>query len=105
MNFENENLKTVRSELVRKLEKEWRRKSKSAEAVVIQKGEIARVSSPKPAGVDIWIKAKNGKQYYSFVKNDDVLYPHLIKGVKVSFQIKAIPDKPLDKAIRLKLDV
>ena len=45
------------------------------------------------------------EKFKSFLKKDDVLYPHLIKGVKVSFQIKAIPDKPLDKAIRLKLDV
>ena len=104
-NFEDENLNKLKSELIIGLRNEWRTITNK---IYILKnndltGVITNMSLPKDAGVDVWIKDEKGTQYYSFVKRNDTVFNKLAKDVRVSFKVKPLPNKPMDKAIGLKL--
>jgi tetratricopeptide (TPR) repeat protein len=96
--------------LFRKLHGEWKSSVGIIEhnTVSSQKndrltGEIIFLSIPKEAGVDIRIKSTNGKQYYAFIERINPIYSKIKEGVTLSFEIKPLPDKKLDKAIKIRI--
>jgi len=96
--------------LFRKLHGEWKSSVGIIEHNTISSqkndrltGEIISLFIPKEAGVDIRIKSTNGKQYYAFIERINPIYSKIKEGVTLSFEIKPLPDKKLDKAIKIRI--
>lgn len=104
-NIQAEDLDILHDSLLSKLQKQWSQTSAKNRKEITYAGEIIRIAPPKDAGTDIWIKSENGKNYYAFVRKTDPLYSEIRKGVTVSFQVKPMPDKPLNRAIKIKAEV
>ena len=99
-----------KTELFRKLQGIWKSSVGKIEhnTTISQKnnrliGKIISLSIPKEAGVDIRIKSTNGKQYYAFIERNNPIYSKINEGVTLSFEIKPLPDKKLDKAIKIRI--
>lgn len=103
--FEGKDLNKIKHELEKRLKEQWQRDIRNKEAHNANEytGVITNLSQPKESGVDLWIKDNEGIQYYSFVRKDNTVFNQLKKGAKVSFRVKPLPNRPMDKAIKIRL--
>lgn len=90
-------------ELLAKLQKIWKASGTQAEANKKTIGRIIKLGTPKDAGTDIWIKAENGETLYAFVRKEDASFAQLTPGIKLRFLIKEVPDKSLNRAVKLEI--
>lgn len=101
---ENEDASALKQSLIRKLRTVWADSQSAAKSADSQRmgGKVSRMSTPKEAGVDIWIRATDGKEFYAFIRRNDEIFTNLKVGTSVSFHMKPIADRPLDRAVGIK---
>ena len=107
--FDNIDAVEHRNKLFRKLQAIWKTNlTQNGNAPTIPQsneqltGKVISLSAPKEAGIDIRIKASNGKQYYAFIQRTSSIYAKVKEGVTLGFEVKPIPDRKLDKAIKIR---
>ena len=96
--------KVLKTLLIKKLRSVWKNSNPQSlhKSTNRLNGTVIKVFKLKDAGNDIRIKSDAGTEYYSFIKKTDEIYMNLKEGLSVSFFVRKIDDRPLDKAVKIK---
>lgn len=91
-------------ELLNKLRQKWLSVIKNNKITNTRvHGIIKSMARPKETGRDIFIKSESNKDYYAFVKHNNNIYNALTIGAKISFEVVKLPNKPMDKAVKIRV--